>query len=68
MSVRILRLPLLLLGMSLLCMMGYHLIGSSVDDRGVLIEPFALIPLGWGLLLLSLVVQWFRLLRANALG
>ena len=63
--------PLLLLGLSLLCMIGYHLIGSTLDESGVLIEPFALVPLGWMLLLLSLVslvVQWFRLKRATALG
>ena len=63
--------PLLLLGLSLLCMFGYHLIGGTLDEAGVLIEPFALVPLGWMLLLLSLVslvVQWFRLKRANALG
>ncbi|WP_035385167.1 DUF3955 domain-containing protein [Ferrimonas futtsuensis] len=63
--------PLLLLGLSLLCMICYHLIGSRVDESGSLVEPFALIPLGWMLLLLSLVslvVQWFRLKRATALG
>lgn len=65
-----LRVPLLLLGLSLLCMIGYHLTGSRVDESGVLVEPFALVPLGWMLLLLSLVslvVQWFRLKRENAL-
>jgi hypothetical protein len=37
---------LLLLG-ALLYWGVYHLIGSCVDDDGILREPFALIPLGW---------------------
>ena len=37
------------------CLFGYHLIGVSVDTEGFLIEPFALIPLGWFSLLLGLV-------------
>ena len=37
------------------CLFGYHLIGLSVDTEGLLIEPFALIPLGWFFLLLGLV-------------
>ena len=37
------------------CLFGYHLIGVSVDTEGFLIEPFALIPLGWFFLLLGLV-------------
>ncbi|MGA0260934.1 MAG: DUF3955 domain-containing protein [bacterium] len=37
------------------CLFGYHLIGVSVDTGGFLIEPFALIPLGWSFLLLGLV-------------
>jgi DMSO reductase anchor subunit len=37
------------------CLFGYHLIGASVDTKGLLTEPFALIPLGWFFLLLGLV-------------
>ncbi len=36
------------------CLFGYHLIGASVDTKGLLTEPFALIPLGWIFLLLGL--------------
>ena len=38
-------------GLSLLafaaCWGAYALIGSSVDEQGILREPFALIPIGW---------------------
>ena len=37
-------LPLLL---SILCFGAYFLIGSEVDESGILNEPFALLPLGY---------------------
>ena len=37
-------LPLLL---SILCFGAYFLIGSEVDESGILHEPFALLPLGY---------------------
>ncbi|UXH99909.1 DUF3955 domain-containing protein [Photobacterium sp. TY1-4] len=56
-------LSVVLLGISLLCGVSYHLIGSSVDDNGFLVEPFGFIPLFWLFLLLavvSFVVTWIR--------
>ena len=37
-------LPLLL---SILCFGAYFLIGSEIDESGILHEPFALLPLGY---------------------
>ena len=45
--------PALFWSMGLVCLAAYHLIGSYVDEQGVLIEPFALIPLFWLFLLLG---------------
>lgn len=35
----------------------YTLIGSEVDAQGILHEPFALIPVGWLLIFVGLVVS-----------
>lgn len=32
---------------SIIFFLAFHLIGSHVDQNGVLHEPFALIPMGW---------------------
>ena len=37
-------LPLLF---SIICFVAYFLIGSEVDESGILHEPFALLPLGY---------------------
>ncbi|MDH5920235.1 DUF3955 domain-containing protein [Vibrio splendidus] len=39
----------------LLCFIVYNTIGSYVDENGVLVEPFGLIPLFWLFELLALV-------------
>ncbi len=47
----------------LLCFIVYNTIGSYVDENGVLVEPFGLIPLFWLfelLALLALVVTFVR--------
>lgn len=48
-----LGLTLALLGFSSLAL--FKVIGSSVDENGVLREPFGLLPIGFGLLLLGLL-------------
>ncbi|MEJ2765591.1 DUF3955 domain-containing protein [Photobacterium sp. MCCC 1A19761] len=56
-------LSVVLLGISLICGVSYFLIGSPIDDNGVLMEPFGLIPLFWLFLLgavVSLIVTWIR--------
>jgi hypothetical protein len=45
--------PALFWSMGLVCLAAYHLIGSYVDEQGVLVEPFALIPLSWLFLVLG---------------
>lgn len=39
----------------ILCLIAYNIIGSSVDEKGFLVEPFGLIPLFWLFQLLALV-------------
>ncbi|MCQ8868418.1 DUF3955 domain-containing protein [Vibrio splendidus] len=39
----------------LLCFIVYNTIGSYVDENGVLVEPFGLIPIFWIFELLALV-------------
>ena len=57
--------------MSFLCAVAYHLIGSSIDEQGALVEPFALIPLFWLFLLLGCIallaalLQWKRSQNRN---
>ncbi|MFS1492506.1 DUF3955 domain-containing protein [Vibrio splendidus] len=41
----------------LLCFVAYHTIGSYVDENGLLVEPFGLIPLFWIFGLLALVAS-----------
>ncbi|MFP2768147.1 DUF3955 domain-containing protein [Oceanisphaera sp. KMM 10153] len=38
------------------CLMAYAVIGSYIDENGLLVEPFGFIPLFWLLELLALVV------------
>lgn len=35
--------------------MAFNIIGSSVDENGILIEPFALLPIGYALLFVSVI-------------
>ncbi|MGO2498077.1 MAG: DUF3955 domain-containing protein [Vibrio litoralis] len=47
----------------MLCLITYSIIGSYVDEKGILIEPFALIPLFWLFQLLALVALVVTFLR-----
>ncbi len=40
----------------LVCFAAYSVIGSSVAADGTLIEPFALIPIGWLLIFTSIII------------
>ena len=45
------------------CLVSFNVIGSYVDENGLLIEPFALIPLSWFFQLLGLIaflVKFFK--------
>lgn len=54
-----------LLGLGSLCLIAFRLIGASVDEDGVLHEPFALIPIGYALIASGAVVGTFGLVRAS---
>ncbi|EDP59875.1 DUF3955 domain-containing protein [Vibrio sp. AND4] len=52
----------------ILCLIAYHVIGSSIDENGFLVEPFGLIPLFWFfqlLALVALVVTFAKLRKAD---
>ena len=57
------RLALFFLYLSLICMIAYQSIGSTVDEQGILHEPFALIPIGWIAFVLCLITVWIYLAR-----
>jgi len=50
------RTGVVLLVMGLACFVAFALIGSTVDENGLLHEPFALIPIGWLLLGLAMLL------------
>ena len=54
-----LALIVLFFGLSASCWLGYHMIGSTVDENGLLVEVFALIPLAWFFLLLGLITGFY---------
>ncbi|WP_157499872.1 DUF3955 domain-containing protein [Lysobacter sp. Root983] len=56
-----------LLCLGSLCLIAFRLIGVSIDEDGVLHEPFALIPIGFALIASGAVVGTVGLVRA-ALG
>lgn len=41
------KIALLFLIASLVCGISYNVIGSHIDENGLLVEPFFLIPLTW---------------------
>ncbi|GHF81723.1 DUF3955 domain-containing protein [Thalassotalea marina] len=49
------KLSIALLIISLICLVSYQLQGSYIDENGMLVEPFALIPLFWLCLVLAAV-------------
>ncbi|MGO2319308.1 MAG: DUF3955 domain-containing protein [Vibrio toranzoniae] len=49
------KISVLLCICGILCLIVYNIIGSSVDEKDFLVEPFGLIPLFWLFQLLALV-------------
>jgi hypothetical protein len=49
--------------LGLACFMAFNMIGSTVDEAGVLHEPFGLLPIGFGLLFIGVLVVVFSWLR-----
>jgi hypothetical protein len=60
MKKQILSITLILIGLS--CFFAFHIIGSNIDNAGILHEKFALIPLGYlliGIGLFSVIARLF---------
>lgn len=53
----------LFLAFSVICLISFNLIGSYVDEDGLLVEPFGFIPLFWLFIFLALVSFLVSLLR-----
>ena len=52
-------LMVLFFGLSASYWLGYQMIGATVDENGLLVEVFALIPLAWFFLLLGLITGFY---------
>ncbi|WP_299788999.1 DUF3955 domain-containing protein [uncultured Shewanella sp.] len=50
------RWPLLFLFLGLMCQFAFYVIGSRVDENGILVESFALLPISLLFIFLSLVM------------
>ena len=59
----IVRIGAVFMMLGLACFMAFNMIGSTVDEAGVLHEPFGLLPIGFGLLLIGVLVVLFGWLR-----
>ncbi|MGY3942574.1 DUF3955 domain-containing protein [Aeromonas tecta] len=59
------RIGMLLIVMGIASFMAFSLIGSTLDQQGFLQEPFALLPLGYLLLLAGAGLVLFGLVRAR---
>ncbi|WP_378080196.1 DUF3955 domain-containing protein [Aeromonas bestiarum] len=49
--------------LGLACFMAFNMIGSTVNEAGVLHEPFGLLPISFGLLFIGVLVVVFGWLR-----
>lgn len=45
------------------CMIAYRIIGSKVAANGTLVEPFALIPIGWLFIILGIILSLVLIIR-----
>ncbi|MCG9784539.1 MULTISPECIES: DUF3955 domain-containing protein [Vibrio oreintalis group] len=54
----------LFLAFSVACFISFHLIGSYVDEGGMLVEPFGFIPLFWLFIFLALISFFVSLFRS----
>ncbi|ELR67903.1 hypothetical protein C942_00211 [Photobacterium marinum] len=59
------RLSIVLLLLSMVCYVAFQITGSYIDETGILVEPFALIPLFWLLLLFAFVTFAFQYLKGR---
>lgn len=45
------------------CLLAFHLIGSSIDPNGFIQEPFGLLPIGYLLVFVGVLVVLFGYIR-----
>lgn len=57
------KLSMLLFALALVGAISYQIIGSHIDENGVLIEPFWLIPTSWFCLFAAIISALITLLR-----
>ena len=59
------RLPVYVIpfSISILCFLGFSIANSYVDTEGILEAPFFLIPLGFGFLLIGIIMLVINLIR-----
>ena len=54
------NISILLLMTGGLCLLAFNLIGSTVDAQGVLHEPFGLLPIGFFLMVLGVLIYFYQ--------
>lgn len=59
------KLSMLLFALALVGAISYQIIGSNIDENGVLIEPFWLIPTSWLCLFAAIISVLITLLRLH---
>ena len=57
-----------LFALGVVCLVAYNIIGSSVDDEGMLVESFFLIPLSYVFQALGIITFAVTLLRKRRSG
>ena len=57
------RIGILISAIGLVCLIAFHLFGSSVEPDGFLQEPFGLLPIGYFLIFAGLFVTAFGCVR-----
>lgn len=62
---KILKLAACLLLLGAACLISFNLIGSTVDESGLLHEPFILVIIGWLLLGLGIIGLVFHYIMRN---
>ena len=48
---------------SFVCFMSFNLLPTTIDDNGIIREPFFLVPLGWLFVFFSMLILVIKLLK-----
>ena len=57
------RIGLFFVAIGFSCLLAFHLIGSSIDPNGFIQEPFGLLPIGYLLVFVGVLVALFGYIR-----